>query len=64
MPQLITGSSIRLSLIQDQEDIQKTIFRTRYGHYKFTMMPFELINAPYGLSIQGFIGQIFYFVHR
>ena len=27
-------------------DILKTAFRTRYGHFKFTMMPFELTNAP------------------
>nr|GEY72866.1 retrotransposon protein, putative, Ty3-gypsy subclass [Tanacetum cinerariifolium] len=28
------------------EDIQKTEFRTRYGHYKFQVMPFGLTNAP------------------
>jgi hypothetical protein len=27
------------------EDIIKTTFRTRYGHYKFTMVPFGLSNA-------------------
>ena len=27
-------------------DIPKTMFRTRYGHFEFTMMPFELTNAP------------------
>ena len=26
-------------------DIPKTTFRTRYGHFKFTVMPFELTNA-------------------
>nr|CAD1840533.1 unnamed protein product [Ananas comosus var. bracteatus] len=28
------------------EDVPKTAFRTRYGHYEFTVMPFGLINAP------------------
>jgi hypothetical protein len=28
------------------EDINKTSFRTRYGHYEFTMVPFGLSNAP------------------
>nr|GEW38182.1 putative reverse transcriptase domain-containing protein [Tanacetum cinerariifolium] len=27
------------------EDIQKTVFRSRYGHYKLQVMPFGLTNA-------------------
>ena len=27
-------------------DILKTAFRTRYGHFEFTVMPFGLMNAP------------------
>jgi hypothetical protein len=27
-------------------DIPKTTFRTRYGHYKFLVMSFRLDNAP------------------
>ncbi|KAI3712629.1 hypothetical protein L1987_71189 [Smallanthus sonchifolius] len=29
-----------------EEDISKTAFRTRYGHYEFMVMPFGLTKAP------------------
>ena len=29
-----------------EEDIPKTAFRTRYGHYEFVVMSFGLTNAP------------------
>jgi hypothetical protein len=28
------------------EDMQKTAFRTRYGHYEYEVMPFSVTNAP------------------
>jgi len=28
------------------EDIQKTAFRSRYGHYEYVVMPFGVTNAP------------------
>jgi hypothetical protein len=33
-------------VIVREEDIPKTAFRTRYGHYKFLVMSFRLTNAP------------------
>nr|GFB64893.1 reverse transcriptase [Tanacetum cinerariifolium] len=29
-----------------EEDVPKTAFRTRYGHYEFQVMSFGLTNAP------------------
>ena len=34
----------------------KTAFRTRYGYFKYQMMPFGLSNAP--ASFQGYINKI------
>ena len=29
-----------------EEDVNKTTFRTQYGHYEFVVIPFSLTNAP------------------
>jgi hypothetical protein len=46
------------------EDISKTTFRTRYGHYEFTVVSFGLSNGPVvlhvfnGWSVQILFGQV------
>jgi hypothetical protein len=30
----------------NEEDIEKTAFRTHHGHYEFRVMSFSLTNAP------------------
>ena len=32
-------------LVKD-DDVQKTAFRSRYGHYEYVVMPFAVTNAP------------------
>ena len=39
------------------EDVEKTAFRTRYGHYEFLVMPFGVTNAP--AAFMDLMNQIF-----
>ena len=39
------------------EDVQKTTFKSRYGHYEYVVMPFGVTNAP--KVFMDYINQIF-----
>ena len=42
--------------IQDA-DVEKTAFRTRYGHYEYLVLPFGLTNAP--ATFMGLMNEVF-----
>ena len=38
-------------------DVEKTAFRTRYGHYEYLVLPFGLTNAP--ATFMGLMNEVF-----
>ena len=42
-----------------ETDIPKTAFRMRYGHFKFTVMPFGLMNAPAPAAFMDLMHKVF-----
>jgi len=34
-----------IQILVKAEDVSKTAFRSRYGHYKYVVMPFSMTNA-------------------
>jgi len=46
---VFSKNDLRLGYYQMQikgQDVPKTAFRTRYGHFEFLVLPFGLTNAP------------------
>nr|GEU94933.1 hypothetical protein [Tanacetum cinerariifolium] len=46
LQELLERGFIRPSLHVKEQDVSRTAFRTRYGHYEFLVVPFGLTNAP------------------
>ena len=40
-----------------EADVEKTAFRTRYGHYEYLVLPFGLTNAP--ATFMGLMNEVF-----
>ena len=51
----LIGSELDKLRLHD-EDVPKTAFRTRYGHFEVLVMPFGLTNAPAAFMDCGNIG--------